>query len=91
MEPTAPPTPTATQPTATDTAWPELLPTPEPPPPSWPGAPRDSARGALMLSRDTSPTVMLLTSLSLTPPTAMDPLAIQLVRVTLGLPPSSSP
>merc|ERR1719510_2609633 len=46
--------PTTSEPTAipltdTDTLWPELLPTPEPPPPSLPGAPRDSARGALTL------------------------------------------
>merc|ERR1719412_2580896 len=48
-------TPTAIPLTVTDTVWPELLHTPEPPPPSSPGAPRDSARGALMLSQDTSP------------------------------------
>merc|ERR1712025_1307399 len=41
-------------PTATDTVWPELLHTPEPPPPSLPGAPRDLERGALTPSQDTS-------------------------------------
>merc|ERR1719361_1452915 len=56
--------PTTTDPTATDTVWPELLLTQEPPPPSWPGALRVSARGALMLSQDISPTptLLLLTS-----------------------------
>merc|ERR1711990_780206 len=76
--------------TATDTAWPELLDTPEPPPPLWPGAPRDSARGALMPSQDTSLTELTLTCQCPTPPTAMDLLATPLVRVTPELPPPSS-
>merc|ERR550539_866248 len=93
MEPTATPTPTELTPTATDTVWPELLPTQEPPPPSWPGAPRVSARGALRLTQPSSmeptptPTV---SPLCLTPPTEMDHLVIQLVRVILELPPPSS-
>merc|ERR1712183_1138574 len=66
--------------TATDTAWPELLLTQEPPPPSLPGAPRDSARGALMPSQDTSLTHMPTVSPQCpTPPTAMDLLATPLV------------
>merc|ERR1719479_684091 len=72
--------------TATDTVWPELLPTPEPPPPSLPGAPRDSARGALTPSQDTSPTEPILSSQCPTPPTAMDLLDIPLARVTPELP-----
>merc|ERR1719500_1426774 len=85
--------PTATPPTATDTVWPELLDTPEPPPPSLPGAPRDWARGALTPSQDTLPTLTVLTpSLQCpTPPTAMDLQDTPLVRVTPGLPPPSSP
>merc|ERR1712061_885230 len=62
----------ATPPTATDTVWPELLDTPEPPPPSLPGAPRDWARGALTPSQDTWLTATLLSSQCPTPPTAME-------------------
>merc|ERR1719266_654502 len=84
--------PTAT-PTATDTVWPELLVIQEPPPPSWPGALRVLERGALMLSQDTSLTdspTPTVSPLCLTPPTDMDHLVIQLVRVILELPPPSS-
>merc|ERR1719412_3102546 len=89
-------TPTTTEPsdilTATDTAWPELLDTPEPPPPSLPGAPRDSARGALTPSQDTSPThtPSLLTPQCPTPPTATEILDMELVSFTPELPPLSS-
>merc|ERR1739842_107360 len=85
--------PTATPPTGTDTVWPELLDTPEPPPPSSPEAPRDWARGALTPSQDTSPTLTLLTPSPQcpTPPTAMEILDMELVSFTPGLPPPSSP
>merc|ERR1719222_361562 len=80
--------PTATPPTATDTVWPELLDTPEPPPPSLPEAPRDWARGALTPSQDTSTEPTLTPSPQCpTPPTAMDLQDTPLVRVTPGLPP----
>merc|ERR1712223_229526 len=78
--PTPMPTPMLT---ATDTVCPEWLDTPEPLPPSWPGAPRDLARGALMPSQDISLTLtlMLPTSQSPTPPTAMDLLDTPSARV----------
>merc|ERR1712223_1345260 len=71
-EPT-PPSTTPT-PTATDTVCLELPDTPELPPPSWPGLPRVSARGALMPSPATSPTPMLMlpSCPCLTPPTGTD-------------------
>merc|ERR1719361_2093277 len=84
--------PTAT-PTATDTVWPELLVIQEPPPPSSPGVPRVSARGALRLTQPSSmepPPTPTVSPLCLTPPTDMDHLVIQLVRVILELPPPSS-
>merc|ERR1712061_796818 len=84
LEPTLLPTTTAT-----DTVWPELLDTPEPPPPSLPGAPRDWARGALTPSQDTWLTATLLSSQCPTPPTAMEILDMELVSFTLGLPPPS--
>merc|ERR1739842_268006 len=87
LEPTLPPTTTGT-----DTVWPELLDTPEPLPPSLPGAPRDWARGALTPSQDTLPTLTPTVSPPCpTPPTAMALQATPLVRVTQGLPPPSSP
>merc|ERR1712025_1425025 len=88
--PTATPMPMATPPTATDTVWPELLDTPEPPPPSLPGAPRDLERGALTPSQDTSLTELILSCQCPTPPTAMDLLDIPLVSFTPELPPPSS-
>merc|ERR1719411_1956374 len=88
------PTPTDIPLMDTDTVWPELLPTPEPPPPSLPGAPRDWARGALTLILPFSmePTTHTPTDSPQcpTPPTAMDLLDIPLARVTPELPPLSS-
>merc|ERR1719343_1950908 len=68
--------------TATDTVCPEWLDTPEPLPPSWPGAPRDLARGALMPSQDISLTDMLPSSQSPTPPTATDLLDTPSARIS---------
>merc|ERR1712045_164749 len=76
--------------TATDTL--VSLPTPELPLPSWPGAPRDLARGALMPSQDISLTDTLPSSQSPTPPTATDLLDTELASFTLlDLPSSTCP